>query len=182
MSNIKSPYTQELSSLFPTIINGTENKTISPSDLSFEDYKLLSAKELDKIFGKYGEKHLQAYSLKSISRFSNDDILNNILFENELNDIEKDDDSIMIFMLAIALSNFGKIKAKSDTGSSKVKEAVDISDTKNSKEVINYLKNIRTFFENILDTKTDEIYIDKERMFQIADEIVKKHEEGTRKI
>ena len=186
-----------------------ENAT-DPLELSFADYKHLSTDDLHSMFLKGTEKYLEAASLKSKVEYTDDDRLNRVLFEKELESIRQDDDWSMMFSLALAVSGIPDMQIDTQRNfdpnnlekllspvqkqnnrfwelikDNRKTEVAEISktetNTKSSKDILNYFKNVKDFFEKEMNKLNNQIYFEEERIFEIADEIVKKYTEQTKK-
>ncbi len=200
VQNVEQNKTKEISKISFTI---ESNSNLDPLDISFEEYKNLTTEDIKTMYANNEESKIKAFSLKSTVNFTENDTLNKIFFEDKLNDYKNGDDKSRSTLLAIALAGIPdmiknielsfdpdnlavtqeqinnspflqELMLKKDGIRSEIPEP-EIN-VRNSKELLEYFKNINSFFYEKIDVEGSEHFFDENIMFKDIENILDRYE------
>ena len=173
MKNVKENYTSSNTKSVNDLTSGTDNFTISQNqktqanDYSYDEYKKLSAKEINEIFpwDKMPNENEKAHKLQLIATLSPDETLNQVLFDQaknaDFNDISTRnffDRTLATKRLEEAMLSFNQYETSDEeflkTLSQKDKLALAKDSNNKVAKTVNYTDSLAKEIDGIVDAKT----------------------------
>jgi len=200
VQNVEQNKTNEISKISFIV---ESNPNLDPLDISFEEYKNLTSKDIKTIYASNEESKQKALGLKNTVHYTENDTLNKIFFEDKSNDYKYGGEKSRSTMLAIALAGipdminniergidpdnlaitqeqidndpfWRELMLKKDGIKSNVSEP-EIN-VKDSKELLEYFRNINSFFYEKIAIEGSEQYFDKNIMFKDIEDILNRYD------
>lgn len=177
-----------------------------PKDISFEQYQELTDEDIERLYGINNDKSKEANKLQNAAQFTDDQMLNEVLFENTLKDISTDGDFRKFLLLAMLDANpidtqaqinhtfdpdnleniltpkqlqepfYQEILSKKDGYIPPKPTYDDHIDIRNSEQLINYFRNFKEHFDEKIDKPDVTFHFDKNKLFQTIDNIINSYD------
>ncbi|XPV69808.1 MAG: hypothetical protein ACNI25_04365 [Halarcobacter sp.] len=178
------------------------NKELDPLSISFEEYNKLTKEDIEIIYQnepKPQDDKLNALSLHQQANWTDDSVLNKILFDNKVNELKHGGDKSLMTFHAIAIAGMPDIKSfiidpdnfavtpeqvknspflqeiMSKRDGIKTKSPEPTINIRDSKELVEYFRNFESFFEkHIREGWTGAI--DENKIFENVEDILTRYD------